>query len=614
MAKGSNSLSKTAVWILLGLLILGLGGFGATNLSGTIRTIGKVGDKHIDVDDYARQLAQEIRAVEAETGQSLPFAQVQAIGLDQAVLQRLVATRALDHEATELGLSIGDETLRNQILDIPAFRGIDGNFDRDGYAFTLEQTGLSEAEFENRLREEASRTLLQGAIVSGVVMPDTYARTLVDYVGEGRDFTMARLTETDLDALLAPATESELRAFHSANQNEFNRPAIKVITYALLTPDMLLDSVEIDEDALRAEYDARRGEFNQPERRLVERLPFLDQDAADQAAAALEVSGTTFEALVDERGLELSDVDLGDVGRLELDAAGEAVFGAEVGDVVGPLPSSLGPSLYRVNGILPALQVSFEQAEPRLRETLAADRARRMVDRQAQDLDDLLAGGATLEELATESDMQIGTVDWHINSAADINAYTGFRDAAAAVTAEDFPQIENLSDGGLFALRLDDEQPQRPATFEESGDDVRARFETRRLGDALRKKAETLVPQIDGGASLADLGLSPSQETGQLRSSFINSTPPDFMQQIFEMSPGDVRIVDAFGSVIIVQLDAINPATDNPDAATLQGQLSAQANQSLSQNIFDLYSADTTLRAGPQVDPRAVQAVHVNFP
>ena len=49
MAKGSNKLSQTAVWILLGLLIIALGGFGATNLSGNIRTIGKVGDKHIDV-------------------------------------------------------------------------------------------------------------------------------------------------------------------------------------------------------------------------------------------------------------------------------------------------------------------------------------------------------------------------------------------------------------------------------------------------------------------------------------------------------------------------------------------------------------------------------------
>ena len=109
MAKG-NSITKTAVWILMGLLILGLGGFGAVNLSGNIRTIGTVGEKSIPVDLYARQLQQEIRAIESQTGEALGFQRAQEIGLDRAVLQRIVRQRALDNEAEQLGLSIGDET------------------------------------------------------------------------------------------------------------------------------------------------------------------------------------------------------------------------------------------------------------------------------------------------------------------------------------------------------------------------------------------------------------------------------------------------------------------------------------------------------------------------
>ena len=40
----------------MALLILGLGGFGVTNLSGTIRSVGSVGDKDISVDSYAQAL------------------------------------------------------------------------------------------------------------------------------------------------------------------------------------------------------------------------------------------------------------------------------------------------------------------------------------------------------------------------------------------------------------------------------------------------------------------------------------------------------------------------------------------------------------------------------
>ena len=132
MAKKGFSFSKTAVWVLMGLLILGLGGFGAINLSGNLRSIGSVGDKSISVDQYARQLQQEIRAIEAQTGESLSFARAQEMGLDRAVLQRIVRNRALDHEAAEMGISIGDATLRDEIVAISAFQAIDGNFDREG--------------------------------------------------------------------------------------------------------------------------------------------------------------------------------------------------------------------------------------------------------------------------------------------------------------------------------------------------------------------------------------------------------------------------------------------------------------------------------------------------
>ncbi|MBM2291192.1 peptidyl-prolyl cis-trans isomerase [Sulfitobacter pseudonitzschiae] len=614
MAARTKNMSKTAVWILMAMLILGLGGFGATNLSGTLRTLGTVGDKHIDIDQYAQQLNQTIRAYEAQTGQQLSFAQAQAMGLDQSVLQRLVSQRALDNETDKLGLSIGDASLRDEILQIREFRGVDGQFNREGYRMALESSGLSESEFETQLREEAARTLLQGAIASGVVMPDTYAKTLVDYVGEARNFTWSRLQAEDLETPVAEPTEDEMRAFLTEHQADYQRPETKTITYALLTPDMLVDSVEVDAADLQKAYEARADEYQQPERRLVERLPFLDQEAADRAAAALEMQGTTFEQLVQDRGLALADVDMGDMSLADLGSAGEAIFAAEVGDVVGPLPSDLGPALFRVNGVLPAHNTTFEQAEPELRATLAADRARRQVDAQSRSYDDMLAGGATLEDLAKDSDMTLGTIDWFDGSDDAMAGYTEFREAAAAVTQDDYPEIETLSDGGIFALRLDKVTPARDATFDEAREDIAADMIAQRTEAALSAKAEELLPQLKDGAGFADLGLDSIEETDQVRSAFIQNTPRSFVAQVFEMEPGDVNLVTGQGMVVIVRLDDILPAADNAEATALQAQLVQQMNQSLSQDILDIYTADTTVRARPQIDQRAVQAVHVNFP
>lgn len=613
MAKGS-SLSKTAVWVLMGLLILGLGGFGAVNLSGNIRSIGSVGSKSIPVDQYARQLQNEIRAIEAQTGQQLPFAQAQQIGLDRAVLQRLVRNRALDNETETLGLSIGDEALRAEILQIAAFQGINGEFDREGYRFALQQGGVSEAEFETSLREEAARTLLQGAIVGGVQMPTAYAQTLVNYVGEQRSFTWSLMDNTNLDAPLPAPSDETLRGFYEANTDLFMLPETKMITYAWLTPNDLSDEVEVPEEELRAEYEARASQYTQPERRLIERLVFSDQESADQAAAALEVAGTTFNALVEERGLDLADVDLGDVGRLELDAAGEDIFAAEVGQVVGPLPSSLGPALFRVNGVLPAQNVTFEDARPDLQDELSLTRAVRAVEVRAQDLDDQLAGGATLEQLADETKMTLGTIGWTQDSTDDIAAYADFRQAAAALNTGDFPKIEQLEDGSIFAMRLDEELPARPNPFEAAVEDVRAAWQAEETVNALTAKATSLVATLGGDVAFEQAGLDAMIEVDQTRSAFVDGTPQAFMSEVFDMAQGDVRVLPGDGTVVIVRLDAITAASQDGETSTLLDQLSAQINQTLAQDVFNIYADEVLRNTAPQIDQRALQAVHVNFP
>ncbi|MGB3247503.1 MAG: peptidyl-prolyl cis-trans isomerase [Sulfitobacter sp.] len=613
MAKG-KSISRTAMWILMGLLILGLGGFGAANLSGNIRTIGSVGDKSLPVDQYARQLGQEIRAMEQQSGQQVPFAQAQQMGLDRAVLQRIVRNRALDNETTNMGLSIGDAALREEILKISAFQGVDGAFDREGYRFALQQGGVSESEFETSLREEAARTLLQSAVLGGVTMPETYARTLVDFVGEARSFTWTLLDDSNLDTPLAEPDADTLRAYYDANTDQFMLPAAKKITYAWLTPDAMLDEVEVPEDALRAEYDARTDHYNSPERRLVERLVFADADTADQAAAALEVGGTTFNALVEERGLDLADIDLGDVGRLELDAAGETVFAADVGTVVGPLSSSLGPALFRVNGVLPAHNTTFEEAREELEDELALAGAVRAVEARAQDLDDQLAGGATLEQLADETKMTLGHIDWTAETSEGIAAYAGFREAAATLSAGDFPKISQLDDGSIFAMRLDEALDERPNPFEAARPDVLAAWRADQTVTALTKQAEALTEDLGGAVSFETAGFDTLIEVDQTRNAFITGAPDGFMAKVFDMAPGDVAVLPGDDTVAIVRLDSITAATDDAQNATLLARLSEQLNQTLARDLFNIYNDQIVRQAAPKIDQRALNAVHVNFP
>jgi peptidyl-prolyl cis-trans isomerase D len=249
-----------------------------------------------------------------------------------------------------------------------------------------------------------------------------------------------------------------------------------------------------------------------------------------------------------------------------------------------------------------------------LRPQLANDRAIRLVEAQAENLDDLLAGGATLEQLANETDMVLGKIDWTIDSVDEIAAYEAFRDVARAVSASDFPEIERLDDGGLFALRLDEVLPPRPAPFETVREEVLSDWQSRKTAAQLTAQVQDLVPSLQSGSSFADLNLDAVVEENLIRSDFVPRTPPGFMEEVFEMEPGEARVIESEATVILVRLDAVSPPASDGDVAAMRNQLARQADQQLANDIFEIFTADVIRRADPQINQQALQAVHVNFP
>ncbi|WP_158963988.1 peptidyl-prolyl cis-trans isomerase [Chachezhania sediminis] len=613
MAERKNSFSKTLVWGLLVLLFVGLAGFGATNFTGTMQTIAFVGDRTISIQDYARALQQEQQAIQAQTGQAVTMSQLQASGVDQQVLGRLIGLAAIDNEVSRLGISVGDDNLRKEILAIPAFQGVNGKFDRNAYNFALQQAGISESEFEDDVRIDTARTVVQDAVVSGVAMPATMTDTLLDFIASRRSFSFVRLGPDSLEAAVSDPSESDLQAFYDAHIDRFQLPETKQITYVMLTPEMVVDSIDIEEDALRRLYDDRAEEYLLPERRLAERLVFNDEAAANDALAQLEVGGTTFEQLVANRGLEMEDVDMGDVTRDDLGSAADIVFGADTGSVVGPVPTPLGPAIFRINGRLEARETPFEDVQDDLRSELALERAGRAIEARMDDMNNLLAEGMTLEELAADQGMELAQFDWTADSTEGPAAYEAFREAAAAVSADDYPEAMPLEDGGAFAMRLDATLPARPQPFADAIDNVEAAWLQQATLDTLKAEADEAVAQMGADADFVAADMTPEIQLGLTRNAFLEGFPPDFMTQVFQMDVGEVRVVEGAEDVYIVRLDEVLPPEDSPQLTQMQGALSTQFNQSLAESLYLAFASDAQRRARPEIDQNAVNSVNTSF-
>ncbi|MEJ2029762.1 MAG: SurA N-terminal domain-containing protein [Maritimibacter sp.] len=614
MSKRRNKIANTAVWILMALVLVGIIGFGRYNFGSSSQAIGTVGETEIDANRYFREVNAQLNSISQQMGQSLTFQQAQLFGIDQMALQTVIKQVSLENETARLGLSVGDAQLASRIRDISAFAGADGNFNRDTYDFVLAQSGLKPRDFEESLRSEVARTILQSAVMAGVSTPASYADTLFGWAREQRDFTWAKVDASQLDAPVGQPDAEALQAYYDAHSAEFTLPETKQITYFWLSPEDVLDQVEVSDEALRAAYDERIEEYRVPEKRLVERLVFSDTDAAQAAADAIAAGTSTFEALVADRGLKLADVDLGDVTEADLGDAGATVFALAEPGVAGPADSDLGPAIFRVNAIIAAQETSFDDAKAQLRDELAYDDARALLAGRMTALDDELAGGSTLEDLAAEEGIDLGHIGWTGSEREAIAAFDGFRSAANKVTEDDYPAIDVLSDGGLYAMRLDEITAPRLQELDEVRADAITGWQMEETQRQLVAKAETLLGQFEGGESPSSLGLTEVAETGRERSSTIDGTPPALVAKAFELAPGDWAVVEDADGALVLRLDAIHPADQtSADAEAAKLSFRQQTAQAVAQDLEDAFASAIEAQAGVALDQAMINAVNSQF-
>lgn len=606
--------ASVMAWILMAMLIGGLGGFGVTNFGGGASSIGAVGAQKISAEDYARALRTQMSAMSQQMGQPLTFQMAQAFGLDKQVLQSVIDNAALDNEAARIGLSVGDKSILVKLNEINAFKGVDGKIDPVIYDQVLKQNNLTKAAFEAGIRADTARQLLQTSVGSGLTTPATLIDTVAAWAGEQRGFSLLVLREKSLPTPLAEPDAAALQAYYSTHIADYTRPEAKRISYAALLPDDIAADMPVDDAKLQQIYQSRLSEFVIPEKRLVERLGFATE--ADAAAAKARIdAGTSFETLVQERKLTLADVDLGDVSQSQLGDAGAAVFAMTEPGVVGPLNSTVGPALFRMNAILAKQETTFEQAKPDLAKELQTEAAVKAIADKVNAIDDALAGGASLADLAKEQGLSLSSTDYAAGAEDNdpITADKAFIDAAAKLAEGDYPQAILLSSGGVIALQLDSILPPAPRAFDSVKDQVTTAARAEALAAALSAEADRIKTAVEAGSSLGSFGIV-SRSAAVDRQTRLPQTPNAVVAAAFEMQPNDLRVIQDQAYIAVLQLNSITAAPSDSEAlAAIRAAIDSNGARSISDDVLQLYTRALTAEAGISLDQSMINAVNAQI-
>ncbi len=602
-----------AVWLLLAMIVTGLGGWGVTNFGRNVDAIGKVGSVDIPAQDFARALKQNLNNLSKQFGTEITLEQAQAMGFDRQVLQGLVLRTAMDAENARLGLSVGDAVVADQVKSNKAFQGA-GGFDRVAYASTLEQNGLTEKTYEAGLRSDISRQILAGAVTGGLRAPVALTDAIYAYRYEARGFSVVQLTEAGLPTPIPAPTDVDLQTFYDAHLADFTRPAGKKITYAALLPETLAATMTADDAAVQALYDSRADQYQVPEKRLVERLVFPDQAAADAAKAKLDAGTATFEDLVTERGLALVDIDMGDISKVELGDAGAAIFALTAPGVTGVLASPLGPAIFRMNGILAAQNTTLDQVKPDLVKEVKLDAAKKAIEAKVEAIDDALAGGSTLEDLATTQGMVLVTTDYAPGAEDNdpLAADTAFGKEAAKIAVGDYPEAVVLENGGVVAMREEAEVAAAPVPLEKVKDKVTAAWHADQVQSALKAQAAAAQAQIATGKSLGAFGVT-TVTAPVTRDHQLTEAPAEVMTAVFAMAPGAVQVVAVPGWVGLVRLDTVVAAPKDEAAKANRDEIAAELRKSMTGDVNDLYGQALVASQTVALDQAAINAVYASF-
>ena len=607
MTKSKTSVSKIFVWILLGFLFVGLIGFGTGNLSGNIKTIGKIGDTEITVNQYVRALQSELRNTSQQFGQQLTLQQLQAFGIQQRVLARLVTDKLLENEASKLLLSVDDKTVRDNIISLNAFKGPDGSFNQDSYNYSLENAGYTSTEFEEEIRAETARSILSQSILSGNTINNLQAELLASYLLEERSFNIQILEPNDLGINTTAPTNEDLEKFLETNIDSYTVPESKAITYAILEPEMLIDEVKVTDAFLKNIYDEKKQEYNKPEERVIERLSFLTMDDAITAMAELKENKTNFGKLVVDRNLSNEDVLYGTYTKDQLTEGNGQVFEVSEGEVVGPVKTDLGPVIFRVKEIIRAQTTSFEEAKSDLEKNYRLSESIKLIDERIEESQNLLAAGGSLEDLHNEIGFRIETILFNSEENLPILENKAFLDTAQITEINDFPEIKELTNGGLFALRVDQIVDARQKTVEEIRAEITIAWKKQETQSKLDLAAEDLLLRNQYKGDILNF----SKKT---RDTSLPDLPSDLINEVFKLAIGKGIVVSGDQKSYVVRLKEIASADLSADnAKLLVSQIKNQINNSLSADLFESFANTARVNSKLDLNEQAVNAVHSSF-
>ena len=619
--------AKVLTVLLFGLLILSFAVWGIGDMfsgPGVNTAVIEVDGVRVDQREFSTTLRRSVRRLEQAFGQPIDMEQARAFGLVDQVIGEMSGRALLERQAQAMGLVVSRGQLAEAIRSEPAFQDATGTFDQMMFERALQVSGLSEQGLLAQLSREANQEQIAGAVTEGAAAPEILADALYRFQSEQRVAEYVLIPRSGIEAPADPDEET-LQSFYGENTQRFMAPEYRALTFLHLAVADFAGEVGISEDRLRETFEERREEFVVPERRRIEQIVLADEAAAKAAKARVD-EGADFAAVAQE-STGNPPVDLGLLSAEEfLPELTDAVFALPQNKVSDPLASPLGWHLVRATEIRPREEPTFEGVRERLRSELAEAEAVEALILTANQLDDELGGGASLETAADALGLRVETVpavdargqDRAGNSVEGLPGGPDFLRSAFALGVGEESLLVETAEGGQYVVRVDEIVPTAPKPFEEVREDVLEAWRRAEVERMLEERAEAFAARLSEAGGFQGLtvpGGAAAAKTQPLRrddGAAPGSPSPQLAARLFEVDQGEVVRVPGPDGQVVAQLVEIRPADPGADRQAVEA-LRGQLDQAIAEDLLAQFSNGLRSRFDLTVNRQLVDQLTNDF-
>lgn len=515
-----RSLTKTWFGRILGVfLVIGLAGFGISNVIGTLgsNTIASAAGTDISARDFQRAYQTQLNAFAQQNGRMPSNEEALAAGIPGFTLQQLASQASVNKFARDLGLGVSETKLADMVRTDPNFSGTLGNFSSDNFKAVLQNSGFTEKEYFDLQRDAARRQQLLAGLTGDSPTPNAALELVTRYAGDKRTVDYFVLNATSLPPVADP-TEDDLATYLKDHQAEYRTLETRTVDVLVLTPDTLAATKTIPEDQIAAEYDRTKDSRITPEKRAIKQValgtPDLEKAFTDGKAA-----GTPVSQIVTASSATASDLGLRTKAEVTDASLAEAAFGLASTDDFAIIDGIGGTKrAIFVSEIQPTHQVTLEEARDEIAKKLATDAARTEIADMLDQIEELRAAFKQLPEIAERFGLKVANLKVTAGGAelsddADIPEDARANVAAAIFKAEQGALTPAVSLGSNRNVWFDlkSVEPARDQTLAEVRDAVSAAWTAQKTSEALTTEVAVTLDKLRAGVPFADAAAALNQ-------------------------------------------------------------------------------------------------------